>query len=156
MAEEVLKNVLEWCFKNTNVLDAKDNDYNEGERFIHFAAKNGYVSVVKQLIEKGVSPDLKDDTSYTPLHNASYYGHVEVAKLLFQNGADPNSLSGDKCTPIHLATATEKGHAEIVNLLIQNGANVNSLDSNNQTPLHIAAYIGHFSILLQPCSKLDF
>ena len=49
----MLKNVLEWCFKNTNILDAKDNNYNEGERFIHFAAKNGYVSIVKQLIVKG-------------------------------------------------------------------------------------------------------
>ena len=121
MAEEVLKNVLEWCFNNTNILNAKDNA-NNGERFIHIAAENGYVTVIKHLLEKGVSPDLKEDSNgNSPLHIASEYGHVEVAKLLLQNGADPNSVNGDKEPPI--CTATEEGHADIINLLIQNGAN---------------------------------
>ena len=81
MAEEVLKNVLEWCFKNTNILNAKDN-LNNGERLMHFAAENGYVSVVKQLVEKGVSPHIKCDINYNPLHYASKEGHVELVKLL--------------------------------------------------------------------------
>ena len=59
MAEEVLKNVLEWCFKNTNILDAQDNQFYR-ERLIHFAARNGYLSVVEQMLNKGVSSDLKE------------------------------------------------------------------------------------------------
>ena len=145
MAEEVLKNVLEWCFKNTNIIEAKDNEYH-GDRLIHYAASNGYVSVLKQLLEKGVSPDLKNDRGLTPLHHASLNedGHNEVAKLLLQKGADPNSLSRDKNTPIYFATET--GNAEIVKLLIQNGANVNSLNKDNTTPLHVAAALGDLEI----------
>ena len=76
MAEEVLQNVLEWCFKNTNILEAKDND-KYGESLIHFASERGYVSVVTQLLAKGVSPDLKDNSEFASLHLASRNGHTD-------------------------------------------------------------------------------
>ena len=41
MAEQVLQDVLEWCFKNTNILEAKDND-KYGESLIHFASERCY------------------------------------------------------------------------------------------------------------------
>ena len=148
MTEEVLSNVLDWCFENTNILDSDFNNNNNGERLIHFAAEKGYYLLVKQLLEKGVSPELKDVDGNKPLHIASYDDEeelVEVAKLLLQNGADPNSINGNKDTPIYLAT--ERGHAEIVNLLIQHGANVNSLNNRYcRTPLHMASRKGHLEI----------
>ena len=41
MAEQVLQDVLEWCFKNINILEAKDND-KYGESLIHFASERCY------------------------------------------------------------------------------------------------------------------
>ena len=123
MAEKVLQDVLEWCFKNTNILVAKDND-KYGESLIHFASEKGYVSVVTQLLAKGVYPDLKDNSEFASLHLASRNGHTEIAKVLIQNGADLNSQTNEKETPIYIASLN--GHSEVVKILIQNGANVNS------------------------------
>ena len=70
MADEVLQNVLEWCFKNTNIIDARDHE-NYMESLLHFASDKGYVYVVTQLLAKGFVPDLKDNSDLTSLHLAS-------------------------------------------------------------------------------------
>ena len=124
MGEEILKNVLNWCFKNTNILMAKDFD-NYGESFLHFATDNGYTSVVTQILAEDVSPDLEDNSNSTPLHLASQKGLTEIAEILIQNGANLNCKETHKnLTPLHISTAG--GQFEMTKLLINYGANINS------------------------------
>ena len=87
MVEEMLNNILEWCFKNTNILQAKEFD---GKGLIHFASKKGYTSLVATLLAKEVDVDLKDHLGETSLHLASEKGNLEMAKFLLENGADTN------------------------------------------------------------------
>ena len=67
---QMLKDTLAWCFKNTNILEAKDKEQN-GEGLIHFASENGCVPLVKKLLSEGADVDLTDDLKNTPLHIAS-------------------------------------------------------------------------------------
>ena len=66
MVEEMLNNILEWCFKNTNILEAEEIG-NMGKRFIHFASENGYAPVVAKLLTQGIEVNLKDKLQKTPL-----------------------------------------------------------------------------------------
>ena len=85
MTMEMLKDTLDWCFKNTNILEAKDKAAN-GEGLIHFVSGKGYAPLVKKLLTEGADVNLKNDLNYTPLHIASEKGHLEVAEMLIDFG----------------------------------------------------------------------
>ena len=90
MAEVMLFNILDWCFKNTNILEAMEKS---GAKFIHFATEMGYTPVVEKLLQVNFSNQVhsKDDQSqFTPLFLASIRGHAEIVKMLLQNGAEVN------------------------------------------------------------------
>ena len=89
MAEEMLDSILDWCFKNTNILRAKDFSDN-GKGLIHFASEKGYSLIITKLLAKGVEVDRKDNLGCTPLHLAASNGQIDVAKLLLENGSDVN------------------------------------------------------------------
>jgi ankyrin repeat protein len=58
---------------------------------LHFAAQDGEVERVSQLLNDGYQPDLFDDIGKTPLHYAAASGHLEVMRLLLERGADVNA-----------------------------------------------------------------
>jgi ankyrin repeat protein len=54
----------------------------DGRTPLHFACKEGYLEVVKLLIELGADKEAKDKWNETPLHLACIEGHLDVVKLL--------------------------------------------------------------------------
>ena len=58
MAEEMLNNILEWCFKYTNILQAKE-DENTGKGFIHYVSEQGYTPVVAKFLAKDVGSEFE-------------------------------------------------------------------------------------------------
>ncbi|UCH98154.1 MAG: ankyrin repeat domain-containing protein, partial [Candidatus Aminicenantes bacterium] len=66
-------------------IDVTDNDYNRTA--LHFAALNGHLSIVKELVKKGIDVNIKDIDGKTPLYYACRYGHEKVAKTLKSLGA---------------------------------------------------------------------
>ena len=86
MAEEMLNNILDWCFDNTNILHFKKS-------VVHYISEQGYTQVVAKILSKKVDVNLKDNLGETPLHLASRNGHSELAKLLLEKGADTNCQS---------------------------------------------------------------
>ena len=69
----------------------------------NFASEKGYVSVVTQLLAKGVLPNLKDNSSYTSLHLASQNGHTTTVQLLLTNNARVDQAINDGATPLWMA-----------------------------------------------------
>ena len=128
--EKVLQGLLNWCFKNTNILQAVDGS---GGGLIHFASINGYLPIVEKLVEQGVDVNLKGWEQSTPLHYSAWNGNTEISRVLIGKGANVNAQDEDKMTPLH--EFARAGHMEIVNLLIENGADVNAQDKDNWTPL---------------------
>ena len=110
MGEVMLSNILDWCYKNTNILKAKD-DENIGKSFIHFASENGYTPVVADLLTNELDINVEDKAQCTPLHLASKKGHTEIVKLLIQYGAAVNCKSNSKLTSLQIASYN--GHKEV-------------------------------------------
>jgi ankyrin repeat protein len=55
-----------------------------GNTFLHYAAYDGNIEVVKLLIKKGAYVNATDYDGYTPLHKAAFKGHIEIVKLLIE------------------------------------------------------------------------
>ena len=102
------------------------------------AAMNGYLEIVKYLVEKG--PHFRRAQS-APLILAARNGHLNVVKFLVEKGADVHARQGQA-----LKEASKNGHAEIVRYLLSIGsypldtlnmAYVNAYDNEHFTTAEI-------------------
>lgn len=63
------------------------NIVHEGE-FLHYAALNGHLAVIKMLLAKGFDVNIQNADGQTPLHYAAMENRQSVFKFLVQQGAD--------------------------------------------------------------------
>ncbi|KAI0030928.1 ankyrin repeat-containing domain protein, partial [Vararia minispora EC-137] len=55
---------------------------------LHLAAESaGHAEVVKTLLKRGATADVRDDLQWTPLHLVAQRGHVDIAHVLLEHGA---------------------------------------------------------------------
>ena len=57
---------------------------------LHFAAKNGHLSVVEYLVNQKADINEKGNDNSTPLHLAARYGHLSIVEYLVNQKADIN------------------------------------------------------------------
>ncbi|KAE8449130.1 hypothetical protein EG329_008514 [Mollisiaceae sp. DMI_Dod_QoI] len=120
---------------------------------LHLAAREGYDSIVQDLLRKRANVNAKDEDENSPLHLAARGGHSTTVKILL----DPQLLLDQELefdlrnkageTPLHCASKkVAKGDVEVnsvVTSLLERGADINAKDTENEeTPLHIAARNG--------------
>ncbi|KAK2839660.1 hypothetical protein Q5P01_013400 [Channa striata] len=108
----------------------------KGETLLHLAAIKGDVEAVKELLDQGADPNLKDNAGWTPLHEACNLGHLEVVQLLVTEGALLNTPGYENDSPLH--DAVRNGHVAIVKLLLQLGASQNVLNQYGKRPADYA------------------
>ena len=88
------------------------------------ASKNGYIEIVKRLLENGADVNHQDGYGLTALMYASKNGHIEVVRLLLENGAKVDIQSTRGRTALMYASwGGHIGHIEIVRALLAAGAN---------------------------------
>jgi hypothetical protein len=63
-----------------------EDDFDESD--LHFAAQDGDMIRVRQLLADGRSPNAFDETSRTPLHYAAENGHIDTMRVLLEAGGD--------------------------------------------------------------------
>jgi hypothetical protein len=112
---------------------------------LYHAAFNGDVKRTKELLKKGISPNIRNEYGLTPLHMAAYGGHVDVVALLLEHGVSPNAQNKHDVTPLH--RAARQGRVDVVKLLLEHGADPNARAIIGGTPLHWAAYGGHVEVV---------
>ncbi len=61
---------------------------NKWTTFLHHAAKNGHVDVIRELIKLGAHLDATKRNGTTPLYIACIKGKTEAVKVLLSLGAD--------------------------------------------------------------------
>lgn len=106
-------------------LDARDRSGDRENRHpgnspVHYAAIYGRTRVLKAMLDRGVSPNLRDRNGRTLLMLAAENGHLDTVRLLLQRGADPNARSVFSETA--LDAARRSGNPAIVRLLQQYAA----------------------------------
>ncbi|ETO76018.1 hypothetical protein F444_08518 [Phytophthora nicotianae P1976] len=72
--------------------------------------------IVRDLIEAGVPPDVRDGSGWTPLLEAAQEGQFAVCQALLEAGATPDLPCGE-VTPLH--AAVEVGNEEMVRWLLR-------------------------------------
>jgi ankyrin repeat protein len=99
------------------------NDWYEKEQ-LHFAADDGDLDKVKNLLEQGSDVNAFDEDLYfTPLHFAAKGGHIEVVKYLLSVGADVNAHEEEKIGETPLGEVAANCSYEMAEILVNAGAN---------------------------------
>ena len=83
-----------------------------------------YTCPLKQLIEKGVMLDVKDEFGWTALMYAVRAGHLETVKYLVEQGANKDEKDNKSLTALIIGLR----HLEIEKYLIKSGANLSEED----------------------------
>ena len=99
------------------------DEWDEKEQ-LHFAAQDGNLAKVKELVEKGYSVNQFDrDCSKTPLHYAVEGEHFEVVEFLINCGGNVNAYDKDKIGNTPLREVADECSLKMAKLLIAAGAN---------------------------------
>jgi ankyrin repeat protein len=68
---------------------------------LHFAAREGQMDAIRELVEGGADVNLQSAGDKTPpITEAIINGHVDIAKYLLDHGANPKIANADGLTPL--------------------------------------------------------
>ena len=110
---------------------------------LHFAARDGYVTSVRALVESGANVSLPGEgDKTTPLVMAIENGHFDLARYLVEKGANVSLANDGGLTPVYATidvqwapvawapvpdTFKEKtSYMDLLKILVDHGANVNN------------------------------
>ena len=121
--------------KPVNALDS------EGYSLLHQAVALGDLHLVRELFDKGASPQTENNEGDTPLMCAAEANRWDIATELLEHGADVNTRrKNNDNTPLQLAAYS--GRLDIVQGLLARGA-----DINIGSPVAFAVSGGHFNVV---------
>ncbi|KAK3103049.1 hypothetical protein FSP39_016076 [Pinctada imbricata] len=120
-----------------------------GDRYdnhpLHVAAQDGYLAVVKALLDSGADLDCKNEEEQTPLHLAAKFGRTNVVKeIVLRDKSSVNDEDENSDTPLHLAAMN--GHNKVAQVLIKCSADVAARNGSMWTPLDCAASKGRVKV----------
>jgi hypothetical protein len=101
-----------------------------------WAASDGLLERVAELVENGADVNAADVDGETALHAAARWGHAAVVQRLLAAGADPRARALYGTTPLHLACRELRDEA--VRAMLDHGAKADLRDDFGCTPLHDA------------------
>ena len=116
-------------------IDTKDD---EGMSLLHWAARDGHVTMMRLLIRRGCDVDSADGRGLTPLHLAAAMGQTKAVRELVRNAA-----TGQTKVVQELIKNAAMGRTKVVRELIKSGAAKSVVAGEFGTPLHHAAIKGH-------------
>ncbi len=114
----------------------------EKNRLLEEAFRCGYLSVVRRLVQAGMSFDIEaQNKEYeTRLHQAVKKQHRHIAAFLLDKGANVNTkTSFFERTPVH--DAVKNGDIGMLELLIRYDANCDVKTALYETPLHYSVQV---------------
>jgi len=93
-------------------LIARDADINKpGWAPLHYAATNGHVTIMKQLLDNHAFIDAQSPNGTTPLMMAAMYGSTPAVQLLLDEGADTQMKNEQGMTAVDFAQKANRPDA---------------------------------------------
>ncbi|XP_044579759.1 uncharacterized protein LOC123261929 [Cotesia glomerata] len=112
---------------------------------LHIASQEGYLDIVKYLVEKGADVHATNKSGSKPIHIAAREGHVSIVEFFFSIKMSNNTLGHQGQTLLHYAVVAPK--KEIVEYLINQKMDVNVGDAKGLTPIYYAVKCGKQEII---------
>jgi ankyrin repeat protein len=112
---------------------------------ILIATRFGHFNIVKELLFKGVSPEVRDTNGDTLLHIAALNGYEPIVNHFIALGGDVNARNDFNETPLHKAAEYGRSTKIVLNLL-EHGADLEAEDNNKKNPLNIASKKSQFNV----------
>lgn len=148
--------IVKYYISKGAVIDQLGGDLNSTP--LHWAIRQGHLSMVIQLMRYGADSSLTDSEGYRSLHLAVLFQHMPIAAYLMAKGQEVDSPDINGQTPLMLAAQKIIG-PEPTNFLIKCNASVNAVDKvNRNSPLHCAVLAGNVDavhILLDAGASID-
>ncbi|XP_057209975.1 putative palmitoyltransferase ZDHHC13 isoform X2 [Triplophysa rosa] len=148
--------IVKYYISKGAVIDQLGGDLNSTP--LHWAIRQGHLSMVIQLMRYGADPSLADGEGYRGLHLAVLFQHMPIAAYLMAKGQEVDSLDINGQTPLMLAAQKIIG-PEPTNFLLKCNASINAVDKvNRNSPLHCAVLAGNVDaahILLEAGASVD-
>lgn len=98
-AEKQMLDEMKFLRQEGHPLDSRQMD---GSTYLHVAAANGYYDVAAFLLRCGVSPSVRDNDLWMPVHAAACWAQPDLIELLCEYGADINAKTNNGETPLDL------------------------------------------------------
>lgn len=112
-----------------------------GYAAIHYAVKDGYLDICKQLIDKAAKVNSKDVEGRSPLSLACEFGRGDCVRLLCKKQADIDVPDRSRRSPLLYAVLHH--HEQIALwLLTKKGADPHQEDASKDTPMSLAEELG--------------
>ena len=134
-------------YKGYGQPEQQHKEYYHGNTPLHDAAAGGQVKMIKELIRKGASVDVRRKDGWTPLHAAASGNQLQAVIELCSHCKGPPVMAvcGDKGTPLH--QAVQNGNKELLSTLLDKGCPIDVVDSKGRNLLHWAATHGQMKML---------
>ncbi|KAK2832071.1 hypothetical protein Q7C36_015533 [Tachysurus vachellii] len=125
---------------------------------LHWATRQGHLSMVVQLMKQGADPSLIDGEGCTCVHLAAQFGHTSIVAYLIAKGQDVDMMDQNGMTPLMWA-AYRTHSVDPTRLLLTFNVSVNLGDKyHKNTALHWAVLAGNttvISLLLEANANVD-
>ncbi|XP_071142400.1 serine/threonine-protein phosphatase 6 regulatory ankyrin repeat subunit B-like isoform X2 [Mytilus edulis] len=118
---------------------------------LYDASREGYLDIVKFLLQKGADVNSFGRHGQTALYAACIGGYFAIVKFLIKQGAAVNlAIKRDVYSSYEktsLNVACRCGNHKIVQFLIDRGASLDTMSNIGRTLLHTACKQGHYKIV---------
>lgn len=121
------------------------NVIEQQKKVLIYAACKGKSELVKDLLMRLKSFDIKGPDGNLALRGAASRGHEDIVRMLLENGADPDAADSNGVSA--LMRAAFGGHLGTVEILCNAGASPRATDSNGDTALSKASANGHSAVV---------
>uniref|UniRef100_A0A672TDH6 Palmitoyltransferase n=1 Tax=Sinocyclocheilus grahami TaxID=75366 RepID=A0A672TDH6_SINGR len=125
---------------------------------LHWATRQGHLSMVVQLMKYGADPSLIDGEGCSCVHLATQFGHTSIVAYLIAKGQDVDMMDQNGMTPLMWA-AYRMHSVDPTRLLLTFNVSVNLGDKyHKNTALHWAVLAGNttvISLLLEANANVD-
>src|SRR5262245_55638564 len=85
-----------------------------GRTPLHYAANDGNVVRVRELLDSGLVANESDDNGWTPLHFAAQVNSTAVAEMLLKAGSLVDARDSHGNTPLFKAVFNSKGAGDLI------------------------------------------